>query len=198
MDANICLLCAIAGMPKDRIKSAMNRGLGVSNSGASLEPLTVEGIFHGAAVVVDIMTENRLRCLSDVKHILTKVGGQVTPTNYLFTKTGIVSVKGPGADLDTVLEKALEVDGVQEVEEGGEDGEIVVLTEPGSLSAVAQGLRSMLEGNEVVSKGIEWVPNEDTLVDAPTGKIGEEFDKMIGQLEDYNDVVSVYTNVRGE
>lgn len=186
-------------MSKDRIQSAVNRGLGVSSTGASLEPLTVEAIFHGAAIVIDIMTDNRLRALADVKNILTKAGAQATPTSYLFNRNGIILVKGPGVDPDSVLEKALEVDGVEEVEEGGDTGEVMVLTEPGSITAVARALRAGVEeGVEVASKGIEWVPNEETQVDAPTGKPGEEFEKMVGLLEEYNDVVAVYTNVRDD
>ncbi|TGZ78421.1 YebC-like protein [Ascodesmis nigricans] len=190
-------------MPKTRIDSAISRGLGVSTSGAPLEPLTLEAIFHSAALVVDVMTENRLRALQDLKFILTKAGAQVTPSSYLFTRNGVILVKGDKdkVDADKVLEMALEIEGegVREVEEEeGEEGEVLVLTDPAEITRVAGELRERVpEGVEVMSKGMEWVPNEDTMVGG-LGERGEELERVVGALEEYQDVVGVYTNVREE
>lgn len=148
-------------------------------------------------MVVEVMTEGRLRSLADIRHIITKAGAQVSPTSYLFDKYGILEVSGEGVDVDSVLDKALEVEGVEDVEDADE-GTVVVLTEPSALTAVAEGLRSAWEGEgkEVLVKGIEYVPKEDTMVDAPTGRNEDIFGWLVGNLEEYRDVVRVYTNVR--
>lgn len=185
-------------MPKERIQSAVNRGLGISSTGAALEPLTVEAIFSGVAILIEVMTESRLRALADIRHILTKVGAQVSPTAYLFNKYGIVEVSGSGVDADSVLEQALELEGVEDVEDADE-GRVMVLTEPSAVSVVADGLKKAMEsaeGKEVVLKGIEFVPKEDTMVDAPPGKKEEELGDLVSALQEYRDVVQVYTNLR--
>src|ERR1700753_3936361 len=77
------------GFPKALIESAIARGQGKSATGEALENVTIEAIFPGnIAVVLDFETDSRLRTLSNVRNIVKKSSGNVTPTAYLFKKKG--------------------------------------------------------------------------------------------------------------
>jgi transcriptional/translational regulatory protein YebC/TACO1 len=190
-------------MPKDRINMAIQRGQGKSTSGAALEPVLVEGIGPGnVALVIDCLTDNKLRALQEVKYILNKYHGQATPSNYLFARKGIIRVvaESGGHGFDSVLESALEVDGTEDVEEAeGEEGkpEIVITTESARIGAVAAKVKQRLAGLEVASYGIEWVPNEDTMVEVVSGGKSEGLlQELIEKLEESDEVTSVYTNAK--
>ena len=190
-------------MPKDRIQTAIQRGLGKSASGAALESVLVEAMGPGnVALVIDCLTDNKLRTLQDVKYILNKGRGQATPTSYLFARKGIIRIAvGSGGDaFDNVLESALEVDGTQDVQESeGEDGkpEFVITTEPMRVGAVAAEVKQRLPGLQVVSSAMEWVPNEDTMVEVvPDDESEKHLQELIERLGDCDDVVEVYTNAK--
>jgi transcriptional/translational regulatory protein YebC/TACO1 len=190
-------------MPKDRITTAIERGQGRSTSGAALEPVLVEAIGPGnVALVVDCLTDNKLRTLQDIKYILGKHSSQVTPTSYLFARKGLVRiVAGSGGhEFDSVLDSALEVEGTEDVEEiaGGEDGkpEILITTEPTRTGAVAAEVKERLPGLEVINYGIEWVPNEDTMVGELSEKHAQSLSELLEKLDDSDDVNDVYTNAK--
>jgi transcriptional/translational regulatory protein YebC/TACO1 len=188
-------------MAKDRINHAIQRGQGKSSSGAMLEPLLIEAMSSGnVAIVIDCLTDNKLRALQDIKLILSKYGAQVTPTNYLFAKKGVVRIKpGSGShSFDNVLEIALEAEGIEDVQEGeGKDGkpEIHVLTEPSKTGVVTWTLRDMIADLEVLGHSIEWVPNEDTIAEVPESE-ADDLGMLIEKLEDHSDVNEVYTNAK--
>lgn len=208
MSSNLRLKAAVeaakkAGMPKDRITTALERGQGRSTSGAALETVLVEAIGPGnVALVVDCLTDNKLRTLQDVKYILGKHNGQVTPTSYLFARKGMVRVVAGsgGHEFDSVLESALEIEGTEDVEEvaEGEDGkpEILITTEPARTGPVATEIRQRLPGLKVINYGIEWVPNEDTMVGDLSEKNGQSLSELLEKLEEADDVSDVYTNAK--
>ncbi|KAF8245085.1 DUF28-domain-containing protein [Wilcoxina mikolae CBS 423.85] len=182
---------------------AIQRGQGKSTSGAALEPVLVEAMGPGnVALVIDGLTDNKLRALQEIKYILNKYHGQATPSSYLFARKGIIRIEAGsgGHEFDNVLESALEVDGTEDVEESeGEEGkpEIVITTEPARAGAVAAEVRRRLPGLEVASYGIEWVPNEDTMVEVVPGEKSEGLlQELIEKLEESDEVASVYTNAK--
>jgi transcriptional/translational regulatory protein YebC/TACO1 len=190
-------------MPKDRITTAIERGQGRSTSGAALEPVLVEAMGPGnVALVVDCLTDNKLRTLQDIKYILGKHNGQVTPTSYLFVRKGMVRIKAGsgGHGFDSVLESALEVDGTEDVEEiaEGEDGkpEFLITTEPARTGPVSSEIKQRLPGLEVINYGIEWVPNEDTMVGDLSEKHSQMLSELLEKLEESDDVSDVYTNLK--
>lgn len=186
-------------MPKEKIQVAIDRGLGVTADGAKLETLAIEAIGPGnVAMVVECLAEHKLRCLQEVKAILTKFGAQTTPTAYLFSRKGVIRLERGKLDPEHVLEIALEIDGtedVEDVEEGESEGpEIIVTTEPPALSSVTQALKKKLKGVKVIGSGMEYIPNEDTMVEVPEKK-RDDLDVIISKLEDYQDVTNIATNM---
>ncbi|EON61561.1 hypothetical protein W97_00776 [Coniosporium apollinis CBS 100218] len=184
-----------AGVPKANIESAIARGQGVSASGAALEPVTVEAIFPpSVAVVIDCLTDNKLRILADIRHLIKQHQGSVTPTNYLFEKKGQIIFKpkeGLGADevLDTALEAA---PGVLDVVEGA-DGRVVVFTEPADTKGTGETLSGAL-GLEVEESEIIWDPNEDTKVEISDEEAAQALSGFAEKLQDISGVQAMYMN----
>ncbi|KAK3115506.1 hypothetical protein LTR53_005082 [Teratosphaeriaceae sp. CCFEE 6253] len=171
------------GFPKAGIESAIARGQGRSTSGASLEPVTVEGILPGnVGVIVECETDNKLRTLADVRLMLKEAGGSATPSAYLFQKKGRVVLEGrEGVKAEQVLEVALEA-GATDVEDD-EEGRIVVSTEPGETTTVGDALTKAL-GLQIAASEILWDPNEDTKIEVRDDKAAEELGSFVDELQE--------------
>ncbi|KAK3112004.1 hypothetical protein LTR53_012166 [Teratosphaeriaceae sp. CCFEE 6253] len=171
------------GFPKAGIESAIARGQGRSTSGASLEPVTVEGILPGnVGVIVECETDNKLRTLADVRLMLKEAGGSATPSAYLFQKKGRVVLESrDGVEAEQVLEVALEA-GATDVEDD-EDGRIVVSTEPGETTTVGDALAKAL-GLQIAASEILWDPNEDTKIEVRDDKAAEELGGFVDELQE--------------
>ncbi len=178
-----------ANMPKDTIEKAAKRGAGELEA-ANYEEIRYEGYGPGGvAVMVDCMTDNKNRTVSEVRHAFTKAGGNLGTdgsVSYLFTKTGIISF-APGADEDAIMEAALEA-GADDIV-NNDDGSIDVLTSPEDYQTV----KDALEAAGLTPVGAEVTMRAETLaaVDVDTA---EKVMRLIDTLEDLDDVQEVYTN----
>ncbi|WP_297528039.1 YebC/PmpR family DNA-binding transcriptional regulator [Thiohalobacter sp.] len=179
-----------ANMPKDTIDKAAKRGAGELGDAASYEEVRYEGYGPGGvAILVDCMTDNRNRTVSEVRHAFTKMGGNLGTDGsvaYLFSKNGIISFPA-GTDEDTVMEAALEA-GAEDVLVN-DDGSIDVITAPEDFESV----RTALVGAGLEPDNAEVTLRAGTLapVDAETA---EKVMRLIEMLEDLDDVQEVYTN----
>ena len=179
----------VNNMTRDTVERAIKRGAGPAD-GSNYEEIRYEGYGPGGvAVMVDCMTDNRVRTVADVRHAFTKCGGNMGTDGsvaYLFTKAGILSY-APGASEDTLMEVALEA-GAQDVVTN-DDGSIDVLTAPEDFLNVKQ---AMLAANLMPAQA-EVTMNASTSV-----KLGAEdaakMLKLLDMLEDLDDVQNVYSN----
>ena len=144
-DANAALANAIQkardnSMPKDNIERAIQRGAG-SGEGDAYEAITYEGYAPGGvAVICSILTDNRNRTASDLRHIFTKNGGSLaTPGSvaWQFERRGIIMIDGQDMDEDTLMEVAL-AGGADDIAEDGDQWQ--VSTEPTAFMAVRGAL----------------------------------------------------------
>lgn len=184
-----------AGFAKASIEGAIARGQGKSTSGLALEAVTVEGILPGnVAVIIDCETDNRLRTLADVRLVLSKHGGSSTPSAYLFAKKGRITFeKKDGVGVDEVFEPALEA-GALDVAEG-DDGQVVVFTEPNETTAAGDQLSKALDLNISASE-IIWDANEDTKTPLENDKSAEELIRFVEVLQDKESMVQgIYMNI---
>src|SRR5690242_1861570 len=133
---------ADANMPKDNVARAISRGTG-GEDGASYEEVRYEGYgIGGAAIIVDCMTDNRVRTVAEVRHAFSKYGGNLGTEGsvaFQFKHCGQL-VFAPGTSEDQVMEVALEA-GAEDVITG-EDGSIEVLTPPADFEAVKNALEA--------------------------------------------------------
>lgn len=179
-----------ANMPKDNVQRAITRGAGGAD-GDNYEEIRYEGYgVGGAAVIVDCMTDNRQRTVSEVRHALTKHGGNLGTdgcVTFLFSHCGQF-IFAPGTSEDQVMEVGLEA-GATDIDTD-EDGVIEVTCEPADY----EGLKVAFEAASLIPEvqGVIMKPLNETELD---GKDAQTMQKMLDALENLDDVQEVYTNV---
>jgi YebC/PmpR family DNA-binding regulatory protein len=178
-------------LPKDKITQAIKKGTG-ELEGETYEELSYEGYgAGGVAIVVDVLTDNKNRTNSAIKHIFDKSGGNLgTPgcVAYMFERKGVILVeKADGIDEDALMEAALDA-GAEDFKV--EDDLFEILTAVTDFHAVADALREA--GYELAEADIEQVPS---IASAPkTENELKSLTRLIDALEENDDVQKVYTN----
>ena len=180
---------ADGNMPKDTVQRAIQRGTG-GLEGVNYEEIRYEGYgIAGAAVIIDCLTDNRTRTVADVRHALTKHGGNLGTDGsvaFQFTHCGQL-VFAPGTDEDRLMEVGLEA-GAQDIVTN-DDGSIEVITEPGDFMAVKTALEAAGLKAEVAEITMK-AQNELEL----TGDDATKMQKILDALDNVDDVQQVYTN----
>ncbi|ADJ65035.1 YebC/PmpR family DNA-binding transcriptional regulator [Herbaspirillum seropedicae] len=178
-----------ANMPKDNVTRAIQRGTGALD-GVNYEEVRYEGYgINGAAIIVDCMTDNRVRTVAEVRHAFSKFGGNMGTEGsvaFLFKHCGQL-MYAPGTDENAVMEAALEA-GAEDVitdEEGG----IEVLTAPNDFSAVKAAMEAAGFKAEVAE--ITMKPSTETVF---AGEDGVRMQKLLDALENLDDTQELYTN----
>ncbi|WAW10577.1 YebC/PmpR family DNA-binding transcriptional regulator [Oxalobacter vibrioformis] len=178
-----------ANMPKENISRAIARGSG-NLEGVNYEEVRYEGYgINGAAIIVDCMTDNRVRTVADVRHAFNKFGGNMGTEGsvaFLFKRCGQLFF-APGTDEDALMEAALDA-GAEDVitdEEGG----IEVLCTPADFTQVREALENAGFKPEVAE--IIMRPETETEF---SGDDAQRMQKLLDALENIDDVQEVYTN----
>ncbi len=175
-------------MPQDNITRAIKKGTG-ELEGVSYEEVRYEGYgIGGAAIIIDCLTDNKQRAVADVRHALTKNGGNLGTDGsvaFLFKHCGRIFF-GPGTDENKVMEVALEA-GAEDII-NDEDGSIEVITPPNEFIQVKEAL---LKANLKIE--LAEVAMRPTLENALNGDDGIKMQKILDTLDDLDDVQEVYT-----
>lgn len=178
-----------ANMPADNIKRNIDKATG-NLEGVSYEEIRYEGYgIGGAAIIVDTMTDNRVRTVAEVRHALSKHGGNMGTEGsvaFQFKNCGQL-IFAPGTSEDKVMEVALEA-GAEDVI-ADEEGAIEVLTAPGDFEAV----KNVLEAAGLVAEVAEVTMRPENTV-AVTGDDAVKMQKLLDALEDLDDVQNVFHN----
>lgn len=178
-----------ANMTKDTIDRAVKRGAG-TGEGGDMEEGVYEGYgTGGVAVLVETLTDNVNRTVSEVRHAFSKHGGNLGTSGsvaYLFSKRGELYF-APGVDEDQLMEMALEA-GAEDVE-SLEEGAFLVITEAGDFNDVKDALEAA--GLTPEDAEVTMHPSTEVELDADTG---DKVQRLIDRLEDLDDVQNVYTN----
>ena len=176
-------------MTRDTLNRAIVRGAG-NDENDNMESIVYEGYGPGGtAVMVECLTDNRKRTVSDVRHAFTKTGGNLGTDGsvaYLFTRKGIISY-APGLDEDAVMDAALEA-GAEDVETF-DDGAIDVYTAWEILGDVKDAMDAA--GFKAESAEVSMIPSTKADLDAETAP---KLMRLIDMLEDSDDVQEVYHN----
>ncbi|UGV31669.1 YebC/PmpR family DNA-binding transcriptional regulator [Halopseudomonas aestusnigri] len=178
-----------ANMTRDTIDRAIARGAG-SNDADNMEELTYEGYgAGGVAVLVEAMTDNRNRTVSEVRHAFSKCGGNLGTDGsvaYLFTRRGQLTFSAD-TDEESLMEVALE-SGVEDFVTN-DDGSFDVFTSFEEFGAVRDALEAA--GFAPESAEVTMVPSTQAELDLDTA---QKVVRLIDMLEDLDDVQSVYSN----
>lgn len=178
-----------ANMPKDNMERAIKKGTG-ELEGTSYEEMNYEGYAPGgAAVLVEVLTDNKNRAASEVRHAFTKYGGSLGEPGsvaWMFSKKGLITFDPESVVEDEIMEIALEA-GAEDVDAEGD--EIEVSTTPSDFEAVKSAFDA--KGIEYLSAEISMVPSTSTELDAKTASSAL---KLMDHLDDLEDVQKIWSN----
>ena len=178
-----------ANMKRDTVDNAIKRGAGADDN-ENYDEIRYEGYGpNGVAVMVECLTDNRNRTVSEVRHAFTKSGGNLGTdgsVSYLFTKQGMMTYPS-GSDEDTIMEAALEA-GAEDIN-SNDDGSIEVTTAWEELTIVKEAM--IVAGHEPETADV--IQQAATSVDLEL-EDAEKVMRLIDMLEDLDDVQSVHTN----
>jgi len=179
-----------SNMPKDTIKRAIQKGSGTGETG-SLEEIIFEGYGPGGvAILVETMTYNRNRTVSDVRHAFSKFGGNLGTDGsvaYLFNKLGIIHV-AKGITEDDLMDIALDAGAEDLVDEGDY---FEVITPHNDLS----NINDILKSKDIEISNAEATLRADTLIEVDQ-EMAEKILKIMDFMDDLDDVQEVHTNAQ--
>ena len=175
-------------MPKDNIERAIKKASGADSE--TYEEVRYEGYAPGGvAVIVEALTDNRNRTAGEVRSCFTKAGGSLAETgavSFLFDRVGLLVFDRKVAGDDAMLEAAIEA-GADDVVSGPEEHEVI--TSVGALNDAEKALEARF--GEPRKAALVWRPQTTIAVDDDAG---EKILRLIGQLEDNDDVQNVTAN----
>ena len=176
-------------MPADNITRAIKKGTG-ELEGVNYEEIRYEGYgINGAAIIIDCLTDNKQRAVMDVRHALSKHGGNLGTDGsvvFMFKHCGSL-IYEPGTSEDKVMEAALEA-GAEDIVVDDEDGSIEVITPPNDFIAVKEAMEAA--GLKAVVAEVIMKPSMETIF---IGDDAVKMQKILDALEDLDDVQDVYT-----
>lgn len=186
--------CKRENMPKDNIERAIKNAMGKDQS--EYKEVTYEGYGpHGVAVFVDTLTDNTTRTVADVRSIFNKFNGNLGTTgslSFLFDHKAVFTFKKKeGLDMDDLILDLIDYGVEDEYDEDDETGEVTIYGAPTSFGEIQKHLES--EGFEVTGAEFTYIPNDLKEV---TPEVRETIDKMVERLEEFDDVQTVYTNMK--
>ncbi|MDF2910185.1 MAG: YebC/PmpR family DNA-binding transcriptional regulator [Sporolactobacillus laevolacticus] len=181
-----------ANMPNDNISRAIKKATG-NLDGVTYEEITYEGYGPGGvAVMVDVLTDNRNRSASEIRHAFSKSGGNLGESgsvSFLFDKQGIIEIEAKdGLDEDEVMMDAVDA-GADDMRT--EDDRFIIVTTPAAFEEVRKVL-SEEKGYEIDRAEVAMIPTTKT---ALTGTDLEKMETLIETLEDNDDVQDIYSNL---
>jgi YebC/PmpR family DNA-binding regulatory protein len=176
-------------MPKDNWERAIKKGTG-ELEGVNYEEATYEGYGPGgAAVFIESLSDNKNRAVSEIRHALTKHGGNMGENGcvaWMFDKKGYLVVEKSEVDEEKLMETALEA-GAEDVREDGDNFEVI--TAPEDFEAVKEAVDTA--GIASIDAEVTMLPQNMTPLDGDTAL---KMIRLIDALEDCDDVQKVYTN----
>ncbi|MCR5849499.1 MAG: YebC/PmpR family DNA-binding transcriptional regulator [Bacteroidaceae bacterium] len=197
---SVIAVCKRENMPKDNIERAIKNAMGKDQS--DYKSVTYEGYGpHGVAIFVDTLTDNTTRTVADVRSVFNKFSGNMGTTgslSFLFDHKCVFTFKKKdGMDMDDFILDMIDC-GVEEEydEEYDEEKDVTTITiygEPTSFNAIQKKLEA--DGFEEVGGEFTYIPNDTKDV---TPEQRETINKMVEKLEEYDDVQTVYTNMKPE
>lgn len=180
-----------ANMPKDSIERAIKRGTGEDKEGEEFEEILYEGYApHGVALMIECVTENRNRTVAELRHILTRSGGNMGDpgsVSWQFERMTYFALPSDAHNFDNIFELAVEA-GADDIKQ--DDELIEIFGRPNSYQVIADHLtKAKIKPEE---SGIRFLPKQEITLDTEkTIKVM----KAIESLEELDDVQNIYSNL---
>ncbi len=178
-------------MPKENVERAIKRGTGEDKEGGTIEQVTYEGYApHGIALLIEVVTDNRNRAVSEIRRVLTRAGGRLGEAGsvaWQFARKAYFLIPAAGLNPDKVFEAAVDA-GAEDVQVGKESIEIFAPVE--AFKGIVERLH--IEKITPEESALRMEPNQQTELD-PEQTV--QVMKVIEQLEELDDVNMVYSNL---
>ena len=179
-----------ANMPAENIKRAIRRGTG-EEPGVQYEEITYEGYGPGGvALIIEAMTDNKNRTVGEIRHMLTKYGGDLGQSNsvaWMFEKKGYIVIEKAKATEDSLLSAALDA-GADDLRDDGDNWEVV--SAPDTFPAVKEAVEKL--GIQAESAQVAMLPKNYVSLE---GRAAQSMLKLLDLLEDHDDVQHVWSNM---
>jgi YebC/PmpR family DNA-binding regulatory protein len=176
-------------MPADNIKRAIRRGTG-EEPGVSYEEAQYEAYGPGgAALIIDVLTDNKNRTVGELRHLLEKYSGNLASTNavaWMFTKKGYIVVDKTKADEEKLMNAVLEA-GADDFRDDEDNWEI--FSAPESFTAVNEAVKAL--GIDAATAKVSMIPQNYVKLE---GKPAQQMVKLMDALDDHDDVQNVSSN----
>jgi YebC/PmpR family DNA-binding regulatory protein len=176
-------------MPAENIKRAIRRGTG-EEPGVSYEEAQYEAYGPGgAAVIIDVLTDNRNRTVGELRHLLEKHGGNLAATNavaWMFAKKGYIVIEKSKAEEEQLMAAVLEA-GADDLRDDEDNWE--VLSAPDVFPAVREAVKAL--GVEPATAQVSMIPQNYVKLE---GKLAQQMVRLMEALDDYDDVQHVWSN----
>ncbi len=180
-----------ANMPKENIERAIKRGSGEGSDGIQMEEHIYEGYGpHGTAIILQVMTDNRNRTVSEVRHAFTRYGGNLGSDGsvaWMFSRKGVITVDVGNEDPDEVALVAIDA-GASDVETTDEG--VTVYTEMADFKVVQESLAEM--GYQISDAQLSWIPQSQVTLEQREAMTAI---KLMDALEELDDVQEVFSNL---
>ncbi len=180
-----------ANMPSDNVKKAIMKGTG-ELPGTTYEESVYEGYGPGgAAILIEVLTDNKNRTVSEIRHILSKNGGNLGEAgcvSWMFEQRGYILVEKSKADEDTLMSLVLDA-GAEDMKNDPKEDNYEIITLPDNLEAVKEAIAKggiPVSLSETTMLPRSYVPLE--------GSASDQMIRLIDALEDNDDVQNVYSN----
>lgn len=190
----IIATCKRENMPKDNIERAIKNACGKDQS--DYKTMTYEGYGpHGVAIFVDTLTDNATRTVGDVRSVFNKFNGNLGTMGslaYLFDHKAVFTIrKKDDVDMDELILDLIDYGVEDEYDEDDEENSVTIYGDPKCFAQIQKHLEE--NGFEVLAAEFTYIPND--LKDV-TAEERESIDKMVERLEEFDDVQTVYTNMK--
>ncbi len=176
-------------MPMDNVNRAIKKGTG-ELEGVNYEESTLEGYGPGGvAIMLAVLTDNKNRTVSEIRHLLGKNGGNMGEAGcvgWVFHKKGLITFNKADVAEDVIMEKSLEA-GAEDFKDAEDSWEVT--TDPSSFESVRKALEG--QGLKPISAEVSMVPQNTVKL---TGADAEKMLKLMEALEEHDDIQNVYSN----
>jgi YebC/PmpR family DNA-binding regulatory protein len=184
------MMAKAENMPKENIERAIKKGAGEIGGTSSYEEIIYEGYGPGGvAVLIEVMTDNKKRAVSEIRHVFSKYGGNLGENgcvSWIFEKKGNIIFDKKETTEDALMELVLEAGGDDILEQ---ENEYEVITDPDSFESVKEAIDNA--GFKYVLAQLSMVSKNTVKLD---GKQAEQMLRLMEKMEDCDDVQNIYAN----
>ncbi len=185
-------------MPNDNIERAIKKGTGEDKSG-QLEEIIYEAYGPGGTqLIIELITDNKNRTLSEIRHILSQYGGRLVEgggVKWNFNQMGVISIKYQAQNIKKDDLELMVIDaGAEDIKwkpasSADEDNILEIYTKPENLEKIKEKIKNI----EIEESGLEWIPKNEVKIEDES--IKKQLEKLFETLDENEDVKEIYSNV---